>query len=445
MKGESVHGALGLSRLVSSRLLLVILLAGLVVGSACSGAGLGITFQGWGGPTAVGNSIYVPTKRNSDQASLQIFDAMSGAMNNSFIVTGESTSIYGTPVQGPGLEGQTTFVSVIYTSDGEDFGRVYAVGPEGFDNPIWQFPEPGVDSVGVIFGGVAYSQTSNTVYFGSDDCLLYAIDATTGQPKDGTGAKRTGGPCAEPGSATSGVRYNADGPIWSTPVIKDGVVYFGTMEGTLYGISENGGSPILRFSADGAIAAAPIIEERVAYVGSFDKNFYAVPIDGGLDAKPKWTYSTNSWIWADALFASDARGQDMVFISSLDGSVQAINANSIGEAHILWSKPNIASEGIRGTPALVSKSGSGGQFSSLSDKVLVVGSRDGRVYGLDPQTGALAWDAPFNTRDLGDDGGQILAPVGHRGNTVYIVTNKYDIFAIDANTGEGLAGFPPAQ
>ena len=106
MKGESVHGALSPLRLVSGRLLLVLLLAGLLVGSACSGAGLGITFQGWGGPTAVGSSIYVPTKRDSDQASLRIFDATSGVVNNSFIVTGESTAIYGAPVQGPGWRGR---------------------------------------------------------------------------------------------------------------------------------------------------------------------------------------------------------------------------------------------------------------------------------------------------------------------------------------------------
>ena len=424
MKGESVQGAPGPLRLVSGRLLLILLLGGLLLGSACTGAGLGITFQGWGGPTAVGNSIYVPTKRDSDQAILQIFDAISGARNNSFIVTGESTAIYGTPVQGPGPEGQTTFISVIYTADGNDYGRVYAIGAEGFDNPIWQFPEPGLNSVGVIFGGVAYSQTSNTVYFGSDDGMLYALDAHTGESKLQSG----------------GVFFPAEGPIWGAPAVKGGVVYFGTMDGRLYGVSENGGKT-LEFRAGGAIAATPLVEEGVAYVGSFDKNLYAVPVNGGLNARETWKYPTNSWIWADALFG-EARGQDIVFISSLDGGVHAVDAAS---GSLLWAEPFYATEGIRGTPALVSKSGSGGQFSSLSDKVLVVGSRDGNVYGLDPQTGDDAWDAPFNTRVLGDGGGQILAPVGYRGNTAYIVTNKYDIFAIDASTGKGLAGFSPAQ
>lgn len=409
---------------MSGRLLLFVLLAGLVTGSACSGAGLGITFQGWGEPTAIGNSIYVPTKRDSDQASLRVFDAASGAMNSSFVVTGESTAIYGAAVQGPGLEGQTTFVSVIYRVDGEDYGRVYAIGPEGFDNPIWQFPEPGLNSVGAIFGGVAYSQPSNTVYFGADDGMLYGLDANTGESKLGTG----------------GVFFPAEDPIWGAPLVQGGVVYFGTMDGRLYGVSENGGKT-LEFRAGGAIAATPIVEGGVAYVGSFDKSLYAVPVNGGLNARETWKYSTDSWIWADALFG-EARGQDMVFISSLDGSVHAVDAAS---GSLLWAEPFLASEGIRGTPALVSKSGGGGQFSSLSDKVLVVGSRDGRVYGLDPQTGAPAWDAPFNTRELGDGDGQILAAVGHRGNTAYVVTSKYDIFAIDASTGEGLAGFSPAQ
>ena len=244
---------------------------------------------------------------------------------------------------------------------------MYAIGPEGFDNPIWQFPEPGLNTVGVIFGGVTYSETSNTVYFGADDGMLYALDANTGESKLGTG----------------GVFFPAESPIWGGTLVQGGVVYFGTMDGRLYGVSENGGKT-LEFRAGGAIAATPIVEGGFAYVGSFDKSFYAVPVNGGLNARETWKYSTNSWIWADALFG-EARGQDMVFIASLDGSVHAVDAAS---GSLLWAEPFVASEGIRGTPALVSKSGSGGQFSGLSDKVLVVGSRDGRVYGLDPQTGA---------------------------------------------------------
>ncbi len=413
------------SRKAPGKLLLLLLLVGLLATLACSQAGLGIAFQGWGGPSPIGASVYVPTKKNSEHASIRVIDALSGAVNASLTATGESTSIYGTPVQGPGAEGQTTFVTVIYTAEGKEYGRLFAIGPEGFDSPVWQFPEVGLNSVGAIFGGVAYSQVSNTVYFGSDDGMLYALDAGTGEPKLGAG----------------GVLFPAESPIWSTPMVTGGVVYFGTMDGTLYGVSETGGKS-LEFRAGGAITATPVVEEGVAYVGSFDKNFYAVPVNGGLNARPRWTYSTNGWIWADALFAADARGQDLVFISSLDGSVQAVDASS---GTLLWPGPFIASEGIRGTPALVSKSASGGQFSSLADMVLVVGSRDGGVYGLDPQTGAPAWEAPFNTRATGDDGGQILAPIGARGNVAFVVTSKYDIFAIDANTGQAMPGFTSVQ
>ena len=413
------------SRKVTGKLLLILLLVGLLATLACSRAGLGVTFEGWGGPSVIGNSVYVPTKKDSDQASIRVIDAVSGAVNSSYTATGESTSIYGSPVQGLGAEGQTTFVTVIYVSEGKSYGRVFAIGQDGFDSPVWQFPEVGMNSVGSIFGGVAYSQATNTVYFGADDGMLYALDALTGEPKLGTG----------------GVFFPAEAPIWSTPMVNNGVVYFGTMDGTLYGVGETGGK-ILEFKAGGAITATPIVEEGVAYVGSFDKNFYAVPVNGGLNAKPRWIYATNGWIWADALFAADARGQDFVFVSSLDGSVQAVDASS---GTLLWPNPFIASEGIRGTPALVSKSASGSQFSSLGDNVLVVGSRDGSLYGLDPQTGAPAWEQPFNTRSLGDGDGQILAPVASRGNIAFVVTSKYDIFAVDANTGLAMPGFTSLQ
>ena len=413
------------SRKVTGKLLLILLLVGLLAILACSRAGLGVTFEGWGGPSVIGNSVYVPTKKDSDQASIRVIDAVSGAVNSSYTATGESTSIYGSPVQGLGAEGQTTFVTVIYVAEGKSYGRVFAIGQDGFDSPVWQFPEVGMNSVGSIFGGVAYSQATNTVYFGADDGMLYALDALTGEPKLGTG----------------GVFFPAEAPIWSTPMVNNGVVYFGTMDGTLYGVGETGGK-ILEFKAGGAITATPIVEEGVAYVGSFDKNFYAVPVNGGLNAKPRWIYATNGWIWADALFAADARGQDFVFVSSLDGSVQAVDASS---GTLLWPNPFIASEGIRGTPALVSKSASGSQFSSLGDNVLVVGSRDGSLYGLDPQTGAPAWEQPFNTRSLGDGDGQILAPVASRGNIAFVVTSKYDIFAVDANTGLAMPGFTSLQ
>ena len=413
------------SRKVTGKLLLILLLVGLLATLACSRAGLGVTFEGWGGPSVIGNSVYVPTKKDSDQASIRVIDAVSGAVNSSYTATGESTSIYGSPVQGLGAEGQTTFVTVIYVAEGKSYGRVFAIGQDGFDSPVWQFPEIGMNSVGSIFGGVAYSQATNTVYFGADDGMLYALDAGTGEPKLGTG----------------GVFFPAEAPIWSTPMVNNGVVYFGTMDGTLYGVGETGGK-ILEFKAGGAITATPIVEEGVAYVGSFDKNFYAVPVNGGLNAKPRWIYATNGWIWADALFAADARGQDFVFVSSLDGSVQAVDASS---GTLLWPNPFIASEGIRGTPALVSKSASGSQFSSLGDNVLVVGSRDGSLYGLDPQTGAPAWEQPFNTRSLGDGDGQILAPVASRGNIAFVVTSKYDIFAVDANTGLAMPGFTSLQ
>ena len=413
------------SRKVTGKLLLILLLVGLLATLACSRAGLGVTFEGWGGPSVIGNSVYVPTKKDSDQASIRVIDAVSGAVNSSYTATGESTSIYGSPVQGAGVDGQTTFATVIYTAEGKSYGRVFAIGQDGFDSPVWQFPEVGMNSVGSIFGGVAYSQATNTVYFGADDGMLYALDAGTGEPKLGTG----------------GVFFPAEAPIWSTPMVNNGVVYFGTMDGTLYGVGETGGK-ILEFKAGGAITATPIVEEGVAYVGSFDKNFYAVPVNGGLNAKPRWIYATNGWIWADALFAADARGQDFVFVSSLDGSVQAVDASS---GTLLWPSPFIASEGIRGTPALVSKSASGSQFSSLGDNVLVVGSRDGSLYGLDPQTGAPAWEQPFNTRSLGDGDGQILAPVASRGNIAFVVTSKYDIFAVDANTGLAMPGFTSLQ
>ena len=134
--------------------------------------------------------------------------------------------------------------------------------------------------------------------------------------------------------------------------------------------------------------------------------------------------------------APDPRGQDIIFITSLDGNVYGVEAAT---GSLIWAKPFTASEGIRGKPALVNKSFTGGQYSSLSDKVLVVGSRDGMVYGLDPISGLSAWETPIN---LGD---KVLAQVSAQNNIAYVVNASYDLFAIDVASGKVMPNFVRSQ
>lgn len=306
------------------------------------------------------------------------------------------------------------FTTVVYSSDDDEFGRIYAVREGDLVDNAWVFPSQGQDTVGPIFGGVAYSRDTNTVYFGSDDGNLYALDALDGSPKK---------------IDTSGAFFPAESPIWSTPTIDNGIVYFGTMGGTLFGVREGGGK-VMEFKAGGAIAANPVVEDGVVYVGSFNKNFYAIDPNGRV----RWSFPTGNWIWAEALLARDPRAGQVIFVGSLDGVIYALEASS-GTPR--WAHK--VGQGIRGKPTLASRSHTSRGTSSLIDQVLVVGSRNGMVFGFDANTGEAVWQQPF------DAGERVLAPLAALNNVVFVSNTDYDLFAIDASTGQSMPNWFTGQ
>ncbi|MEE9199695.1 MAG: PQQ-binding-like beta-propeller repeat protein [Dehalococcoidia bacterium] len=385
-------------------LVMLLLLLVALIALSCTASGLGVSFTGWAGPTVSGDTIYLASKRGSPRAAILALDALTGTEQGRFTARGEPIAIYGTPL----VERNILYTTSVYEMGSNRFGRVWAVAEGNLSVRVWEFPAQGRDAMGPLFGGVAFSRETNTIYVGSDDGKVYAMDATDGSPK------RSG----------SGVFFNAKSPIWSTPVVSDGVVYFGTMGGTLFGIREEGGK-VLEFKAGGAIAGTPVVKDGVVYVGSFDKKFYAI----GAGGRANWTFSAGNWFWGQPLLAQDPRIGAVIFVGSLDGKVYALDAVS---GKLRWFGQT--GQGIRAGPVLASKARTGGLFSSLSDQVLVVGSRDGKVYGFDPITGNPAWPA-F------DAGGRVLSPPIAEGNVVYFVNMDYELFAIDASVGGRLPGW----
>ncbi|MFQ5934161.1 MAG: PQQ-binding-like beta-propeller repeat protein [Dehalococcoidia bacterium] len=394
------------------KLLLVSVLLVVLISLACTRAGLGVNFTGWAGPVVVDDSVYLASKKGSPRASIRGFSAFNGVEQSiRFDAGGEPLAIYGTPLVPPGSD--MLFTTSVYESGGNERGRVYAVKLNDLGNIVWQFPRQGQDIMGPLFGGVAFSRATNTVYVGSADGKLYALDASDGSPKGRGGV----------------VLFDADSPIWGTPVVDQGTIYFGTMGGSLIGVNEGGGRAF-EVKVGGAIAATPVVDDGIVYVGAFDKKFYAIV--PGVQ-KPKWTFPAGNWFWCKAVLAQDARVGKIIYAGSLDGKVYALDANS---GRMIWSFQT--GQGIRGAPVLASRTSGLGQFGSLTDQVLVVGSRDEKVYGLDPISGDPVWSEPF------DAGGRVLAPLIADGNVVFGANVDHDLFALDAATGRLLAGWAAA-
>ncbi|MEZ4553581.1 MAG: PQQ-binding-like beta-propeller repeat protein [Dehalococcoidia bacterium] len=157
----------------------------------------------------------------------------------------------------------------------------------------------------------------------------------------------------------------ADDRIWGEPVFDGGVLYVGSLDGTVRAVGADGS---LRWRDDvgGAVAGDLAVEGDSLYVGTLERRLLALDATTGAE---RWRFSSDGWFWAKPLVT-----EDTVYAATVLGSVYAINRATGQE---IWRAEPGSGE-MRATPALA-----GG--------ALVVADRDGRVFGLNPSDGSVLW------------------------------------------------------
>ncbi|MGA1844836.1 MAG: PQQ-binding-like beta-propeller repeat protein [bacterium] len=245
--------------------------------------------------------------------------------------------------------------------------------------------------------------TDGTIYFGSYDGNLYALDPNgtlkwtyeTGEiiyASPGIGADHTiyiggidGYLYALNPDGTLKWHYDTDDSwgINSSPAIgADGTVYVGSnSQKTLYAINPDG-SLKWRFESGNSICSTPAIgDDGTIYFGSNDNKVYAINPDGSL----KWSFNTGGSVFSSPAIGSD----DTLFFGSFDGMFYALNPDGslkwqyrIGDQ--IYSSPAIAADGT-----------------------LYFGSMDGKIYAMNPD-GTLKWhlqtaDGIYSSAVIGAD------------------------------------------
>ncbi|HUE02346.1 MAG TPA: PQQ-binding-like beta-propeller repeat protein [Bryobacteraceae bacterium] len=165
---------------------------------------------------------------------------------------------------------------------GGDDGNVYAVdAASGKQN--WKYLTNGpVPATPAVAAGL--------VYFPSYDGRFYAVDAKTGMLKwkFTTGGERRfeakGIHGMQPQNQTIADPYDV---FLSSPVVVNGSVYFGSGDGNLYALDAANGNLRWKFPTGDVVHASPAYDAGVIYVGSWDSNFYAVDAETG---KEKWRF-----------------------------------------------------------------------------------------------------------------------------------------------------------
>ena len=359
-------------------LLTAILLAVLLAGCAQS---RNAATQSWSGVAVEGDSTYVGTregrlfKLSLDAGLAQIgpYQVPQPDREQGF------PALYGTPIVDGGRVYAGTYNGVVLSLDAENLGD-----PRTFEIP-------GNDLAKGIAGSVVPHDGSLVVAAAEDagEGRLYVLEA---------------------GSLIEKCRYPARneppvGQLWTTPVVQDGIAYFGDLSKQVHAVFVADCRPVWDRPAElgGAIVAPPVLTGNHLYLGAFDRAFYRVELASGATDK---LFEANGWFWGAAV--TDGT---VLYIPNMDGNVYAYDSVS---GRVLWSYPgDDEAEPVLSSPV-------------LSNGELVYASDSGVMVVLDTRNGNRQWDRRV--------GNEVRAPLAAEGRVVFLHSLDETITAIDLDT-----------
>ena len=145
-------------------------------------------------------------------------------------------------------------------------------------------------------------------------------DAAGDKPADAAGDKpadAAGDKPAEPAPPPEVIAPKAFS--YAAPVIRDGVLYVGNLDGTMYAVHTADGSLKWRFKTGGGITSTSLIHEDTLFFGSKDDHVYAIDLATG--SKLKWKFKTG-----DDVLSSPTLADGVLYIGSNDKKLYAIDA-----------------------------------------------------------------------------------------------------------------------
>ena len=211
---------------------------------------------------------------------------------------------------------------------------------------------------------------------------------------------------------------NPDG--WSGGAIVDGVIYTGSMDGTLLALDADSGQSIWEFSSlvgedrRHAFYGDPVVVGDMVYAAGYDGHLYAL---SRTDGSKIWDVPVGET--REHLVGGPGHGDGVLVVGSSDGSVYAFAADNGSE---LWSFDT----------------GSMVWTTPLVDEGMVYfGSLDKNIYALSLKGGVEVWR--FTAR------GAVTAPPAKLGNRLFVGAFDGNFYALDASSGAELWNFGGAS
>ena len=300
--------------------------------------------------------------------------------------------------------------TTMFRGDAAHQGVYAGTAPQRLPRLKWSFPTGDrIVSSPALHDGV--------LFFGSDDGLLYAVDAATGRER---------------------WRLRTGGPVAASPAVAGGRVYVGSYDGKFYAADEKTGTLQWKFATGGerrfearglhgflprqqtyadpfdVYLSSPVVEGGSVFFGSGDGHVYALDAASGA---LRWKFAA-----AEVVHASPAVANGVVFVGDWASRLYALDARTGAERwHFQAGTDELIHNqvGFQSSPAVV-------------NGVVYVGCRDSNLYAIDAATGAERWH-------FSNNGSWVVgSPAVVDGKVIFATSDSSLVHALDAATGKPL-------
>lgn len=235
-------------------------------------------------------------------------------------------------------------------------------------------------------------------------------------------------------------QFHTNNQVLSSPVVVDGTLYVGSSDHSVYALDAGSGTLKWKFKTEGRVTSSPAVSSGLVFFGSYDSNFYAVDAAAGT---LKWKFKTagERRFAATHIHGGEPATEKMpdpfdfylsspvvagraVYFGSGDGNVYSLD---VGTGALKWKFQT--GEVVHASPA-------------LADGVLYVGSWDSYFYALEAATGKEKWrfktgDDPGIHNQVG-----IQSSAAVSSGIVYFGCRDSKFYAVDVATGKQVWAFP---
>ncbi|MBC8100470.1 MAG: PQQ-binding-like beta-propeller repeat protein [Armatimonadetes bacterium] len=172
--------------------------------------------------------------------------------------------------------------------------------------------------------------------------------------------------------------FKTEDGIWSSPLLHDGTLYFGSMDRKLYAVEAATGTQKWSLDLGGALPGTPVLYQDRLYIGSFARKIHQVSLDGELLNE----FDTENWVWGSPVVLDN-----ILYAADMAGYAYAIDVADDTMSQVWRTQAN--TRGIRPSPLVTAET-------------VIVAGRDGRVSWLDRADGAILLEREVQAEILSD-------------------------------------------